>query len=194
MRTSSKFICFPDQTSSNSQHSSSHFQPEQISNQPKLKTPVWACSLLSFIYQSMYMYCTAHNPESVQIVIILCYSRIKQCVAVEWRSQKRHTRCWEVQLSLFITFIRNETETEGISKIITLQVVAQFLHLDEHFRSTMCLVFSHCVFAPSRQPVSCWLLKVFHHNDFFRVTFTSVCCITTEKHTVTPLQRKRTVR
>lgn len=99
-----------------------------------------------------------------------------------------------MQLSLFITFIRNETETEGISKIITLQVVAQFLHLDEHFRSTMCLVFSHCVFAPSRQPVSCWLLKVFHHNDFFRVTFTSVCCITTEKHTVTPLQRKRTVR
>lgn len=54
-------------------------------------------------------------------------------------------------------FIRNETETEGISKIITLQIVAQFLYLDEHFRSTMCSVFSHCVFAPSRQPVS-WLV------------------------------------
>lgn len=70
---------------------------------------------------------------------------------------RNDTRCWEVQLSLFITFIRNETETEGISKIITLQIVAQFLYLDEHFRSTMCSVFSHCVFAPSRQPVS-WLV------------------------------------
>ena len=55
-RTSSTFICFRDQTSSNSQHGSSHLQPEQISNQPKLRTPVWACSLLSFINLPYVLY------------------------------------------------------------------------------------------------------------------------------------------